>query len=447
MTILGFNSDGTAQQSGNQDRIYLTQHTVTGGNQDVSLLHAKIAQTGLFRLVIYDSTGAGGSPGALVCKTANLSGPGVGTFVDVSGAPTTPTTLYDGQSYWLGMHWGDNVAQLYVISGAGSKTLRYATGVSFASGTPTTYPASATVANYELSVWADIGPAIPTAPKAIRIKAASGWVDLSQGVAKDPIFDAKGDLVVGSAADVGVRLPVGATGQILTANPTVASGISWETLASASGGLTVSNGTPSNSLGEVGDVYLDRLTGILYEKQPVYGSEVTVGSTSRTGVSATGQSLNELYVAKYTLSGVAAGATFTKIRCRISGGGTPGLIKLILYGNAAGVPGALIDSAETTILAGAAETVVELPLTGNKPAANGDYFLGFHNGTFSGAQVWMSTSGGTIWYKSGMTYPTLPDPFANSGTAAFIVRVEAVAQSTTYEWVKVSGAELQWEDV
>lgn len=41
------------------------------------------------------------------------------------------------------------------------------------------------------------------------------------------LLDAKGDLIVGSAADTAVRVPVGANGSVLTADDTQAAGMKW----------------------------------------------------------------------------------------------------------------------------------------------------------------------------------------------------------------------------
>lgn len=50
------------------------------------------------------------------------------------------------------------------------------------------------------------------------------------------VIDAKGDLLVGSANDTYVRVPVGADGQALTADSTAPSGVRWTTIQAGSGG-------------------------------------------------------------------------------------------------------------------------------------------------------------------------------------------------------------------
>jgi len=49
-------------------------------------------------------------------------------------------------------------------------------------------------------------------------------------------FDAKGDLVVGSAADTAARLPAGANGQVLKANSATATGLEWAAETGGGGG-------------------------------------------------------------------------------------------------------------------------------------------------------------------------------------------------------------------
>ena len=70
-----------------------------------------------------------------------------------------------------------------------------------------------------------------------QIGAAGGG---GGSVATDAIFDAKGDLPVGTGADTAVRLPVGTDGDVLTADAAEASGVKW---APGGGGITDAGGS------------------------------------------------------------------------------------------------------------------------------------------------------------------------------------------------------------
>jgi hypothetical protein len=63
------------------------------------------------------------------------------------------------------------------------------------------------------------------------------WVTSDDANAiQNTIVDAKGDLIAATAADTPARLAVGTNGQVLTADSTAATGLSWAT--SSSGGMT-----------------------------------------------------------------------------------------------------------------------------------------------------------------------------------------------------------------
>jgi len=68
--------------------------------------------------------------------------------------------------------------------------------------------------------------------------------DLSSGdVATDAIWDAKGDVAVGTGANTASRLAVGTNGQVLTADSAEATGLKW---AAAGGGVTIDSLSPSS---------------------------------------------------------------------------------------------------------------------------------------------------------------------------------------------------------
>jgi hypothetical protein len=64
------------------------------------------------------------------------------------------------------------------------------------------------------------------------------WATDASGIPAT-IFDAKGDLIVASAADTAARLAVGTNGHILTADSTATNGVKWAAPAAAGGGMTL----------------------------------------------------------------------------------------------------------------------------------------------------------------------------------------------------------------
>lgn len=73
---------------------------------------------------------------------------------------------------------------------------------------------------------------------------STGRLPSTDGGIQPTVVDAKGDLLVGVAADSVSRLAVGSNDQVLTADSTTATGLKW---ATASSGLTYTTWTPTTT--------------------------------------------------------------------------------------------------------------------------------------------------------------------------------------------------------
>jgi hypothetical protein len=82
---------------------------------------------------------------------------------------------------------------------------------------------------------ADVVNIVP--PTTAELYAPLGHTHDSSGISPT-LFDAKGDLIIATAADTPARLGIGADGQVLTADSNVAAGAKWATPSGGGGGIS-----------------------------------------------------------------------------------------------------------------------------------------------------------------------------------------------------------------
>ena len=133
---------------------------------------------------------------------------------------------------------------------------------------------------------------------AAKMKNESGTVSSVGGGVAESLLDAKGDIIVASAADTAARLAVGTNGQVLTAASGEATGLQWATPTSADvwaayvptwTNLTVGNGTLTGRYVQVGDTvhFMARLT---------WGSTTSITPASAVRVSVPVAAASGFYV-------------------------------------------------------------------------------------------------------------------------------------------------------
>lgn len=159
----------------------------------------------------------------------------------------------------------------------------------------------------------------------------STYASLIGDVAQDPLIDAKGDLIVGSAADTAGRLAVGTNNFVLTADSAQTLGVKWAAAASGAvatdaiwdtkGDLAVATGADAASklaVGSDGQVLTAdsaQTTGVKWAAAGSSGALTLLSTTTRAtdgtiDVSSISQSYSDL-ILQLICRGTDAGATDT----------------------------------------------------------------------------------------------------------------------------------------
>lgn len=101
------------------------------------------------------------------------------------------------------------------------------------------------------------------------------------------IIDAKGDLIVGSAADTAVRKAIGTDGQFLQADSASTGGVKWAT--AASGGMTllssgnITTGATTFTLSSIDQTYTDLRLVVRNFRTQTAGNNFTIRFNSNSG--------------------------------------------------------------------------------------------------------------------------------------------------------------------
>jgi hypothetical protein len=167
-----------------------------------------------------------------------------GTELEVVGTVTATSFVATGtgqsvlsQGLIVNNDGGDATTDRLIVKGGTDNNLIFTDVVNNRVGIGSSAPSTKLVVNGTVTATAFVGD-------------GSGLTNLPGGggdVATDVIWDAKGDLAVGTGADTAVRVAVGANGEVLTADSTEASGVKWAAVA-GTGDVTSSANIADNAL-------------------------------------------------------------------------------------------------------------------------------------------------------------------------------------------------------
>ncbi len=207
--ITGLGDPTSAQDAATKNYID-TMATSAGASATAAAISASAAATSATSAAT-SATSAANSYSAVVGLT------GAGILRDMGTITETDTT----SSTYL------NIAT--IATSASNSATAAATSATSAAASATAAATSATSAATSATSAANSATAAATSATsaANSATAAANSAASAASAIQATIFDAKGDLIVASAADTAARLPVGTNGQILTAASTASYGVQW----------------------------------------------------------------------------------------------------------------------------------------------------------------------------------------------------------------------------
>lgn len=128
-----------------------------------------------------------------------------------------------------------------------------------------------------------------------------------ESLATDPLWNAKGDLAVGTGADAATRVAVGTNGQVLTADSSEPAGVKWATPAGGGGSGTVTT---------VSVVTANGVSGSVANATTTPAITLSLGAITPTSVAASGS------VSGSNLSGTNTGDQTITLTGDVTGSGT-----------------------------------------------------------------------------------------------------------------------------
>jgi hypothetical protein len=341
-----------------------------------------------------DNTSDAGKPVSTAQQTAlnlkaDLASP---TFTGTPAAPTagagTSTTQLATTAF---VTTADNLkAPLASPTFTGTPSLPTGTtGVTQSAGNSTTALATTAFVTTADNLKANLAsptftgtPAAPTAAQGTNTTqlATTAYVQTEAGLlVPKSLVDAKGDLLVGSAADTVARLAVGSDGQVLTADAASTNGVKW---AAAGGG----SGTDFK-----------------------VGHSPWSGKWSRGNYGPVGSNLtlvlNRLYAAPYRLN---ASGTADRIGVDVAtAAAAGGVARLVIYqpDGTGGMPGTVVLDAGTVAI----DTTGAKAITISQALSAGFYWLAVIGQTATGAAI-----RGTVSYDPMVPYFTGANMFTGS---------------------------------